>query len=149
MTNTTKSFAEKTPALPRKNMNTTTHTDLSLSTPARSQRIRPGSTDTLLCVPAAYASPSINIAIPEAPMRIMQTIMKIVAIALALSLSLACQSGAQEMPMPASQEHAGHHHGDIKPVEPHYPQLGRAKANSRTPLVTLEQVENIARQMNP
>jgi cobalt-zinc-cadmium efflux system outer membrane protein len=82
-------------------------------------------------------------------MRIMQTIVKIVAIALALSLSLACQSGAQEMPMPASQEHAGHHHGDIKPVEPHYPQLGRAKANSRTPLVTLEQVENIARQMNP
>jgi len=130
-------------------MNTTTHPDLFLSIPARSQRIRPGSTDTLVCVPAAHASPSTNVAIPETPMRIMQTIVKIVAIALALGLALARQSRAQEMPMPTSQEHAGHHHGDIKPVETHYPQLGRAQGNSQGALVTLEQVENIARQMNP
>ncbi len=130
-------------------MNTTTHPDLFLGTSARSQRIRPGSTDTLVCVPAAHASPSTSIAIPETPMRIMQTIVKIVAIALALSLPLARQSRAQEMPMPTSQEHAGHHHGDIKPLETHYPQLGRAQGNSQGALVTLEQVENIARQMNP
>jgi outer membrane protein, heavy metal efflux system len=57
---------------------------------------------------------------------------------------------AQEMPMPASQEHAEHHHhGDIKPVEAHYPQLGRAQAAAQGALVNLEQVENIARQSNP
>ncbi len=55
---------------------------------------------------------------------------------------------AQKMPMPASQEHE-HHHGDIKPVEAHYPQLGRAQAGAQSALVTLEQLENIARQMNP
>jgi cobalt-zinc-cadmium efflux system outer membrane protein len=54
------------------------------------------------------------------------------------------------MPMPASQEHAEHHHhGDIKPVEPRYPQLGRARAAAQGELVSLEQMENIARQMNP
>jgi outer membrane protein, heavy metal efflux system len=57
---------------------------------------------------------------------------------------------AQEMPMPASQEHAEHHHhGDIKPVEAHYPQLGRAQSAAQGALVNLEQVENIARQSNP
>jgi outer membrane protein, heavy metal efflux system len=57
---------------------------------------------------------------------------------------------AQETPMPASQEHAEHHHhGDIKPVEAHYPQLGRAQAAAQGALVNLEQVENIARQSNP
>jgi outer membrane protein, heavy metal efflux system len=55
-----------------------------------------------------------------------------------------------QMPMPASQEHAEHHHhGDIKPVEAHYPQLGRAQTNVQNALVTLDQVQNIARQMNP
>jgi outer membrane protein, heavy metal efflux system len=65
---------------------------------------------------------------------------------------LATNLSAQEMQMsmPASQENAEHHHhGDIKPVEAHYPQLGRAQANAQGALVTLEQVENIARQMNP
>jgi len=67
-----------------------------------------------------------------------------------LLLLLAANLRAQEMSMPPSQEHAEHHHhGDIKPVEPHYPQLGRAQAAAQGALVTLEQVENIARQMNP
>jgi outer membrane protein, heavy metal efflux system len=60
--------------------------------------------------------------------------------------------GEQPMqkPMPASQEHAEHHHhGDIKPVEAHYPQLGPAQTNVQNALVTLDQVQNIARQMNP
>lgn len=63
---------------------------------------------------------------------------------------LAANLSAQEMQMPPSQEHTEHHHhGDIQPVEAHYPQLGRAQAAAQNPLVTLEQVENIARQMNP
>jgi outer membrane protein, heavy metal efflux system len=128
-------------------MNIITLPDLLLTTPERSQRIRRVSTGTL--VPAARASSKTNFATQESPIRIEQTIMKIFAIALALSLSLAHQSGAQEMQMPGSQEHGEHHHGDIKPVEAHYPQLGRAQASSQGALVTLEQVENIARQMNP
>jgi cobalt-zinc-cadmium efflux system outer membrane protein len=55
-----------------------------------------------------------------------------------------------QMPVPASQEHTEHHHhGDIKPVEAHYPQLGRAQTSAQGALVTLDQVQNIARQMNP
>ena len=69
---------------------------------------------------------------------------------LPLLLLLATSLQAQEMPMPAPQAPAEHHHhGDIKPVETHYPQLGRAQASTQSALVTLEQVENIARQMNP
>src|SRR5580704_15932735 len=69
---------------------------------------------------------------------------------LLLNLAVVGASLAQEMSMPASQEHAEHHHhGDIKPVEAHYPQLGRAQAAAQDALVNLEQMENIARQMNP
>jgi outer membrane protein, heavy metal efflux system len=54
------------------------------------------------------------------------------------------------MQMPAQQqdEHA-HHHGDIKPVEPHYPLLGRAQTNAQSPLMTLEQFQDSAREHNP
>jgi outer membrane protein, heavy metal efflux system len=73
-----------------------------------------------------------------------------IMIFLAVNLAVLRASRSQEMSMPASQEHAEHHHhGDIKPVEAHYPQLGRAQAAAPGALVTLEQVETIARQMNP
>jgi cobalt-zinc-cadmium efflux system outer membrane protein len=69
---------------------------------------------------------------------------------LSLFFLLATNLPAQEMQMPPSQENAEHHHhGDIKPVEARYPQLGRAQTSEQGPLVTLEQVENIAHQMNP
>jgi len=55
----------------------------------------------------------------------------------------------QPMQMPSGQEHAQHHHGDIKPAEPEYPQMGRAQTKAQGALVTLEQVEKIAREMNP
>ena len=72
---------------------------------------------------------------------------KISALLLASSV-FAWSARAQEMQMPAGQEHM-HHHGDIKPVEPQYPQMGRAQAKAEGPLVTLEQVEKIAKEMNP
>ena len=34
-------------------------------------------------------------------------------------------------------------------ITPHYPELGRAQLNAKSPLVTLEQVQSIARQNNP
>jgi outer membrane protein, heavy metal efflux system len=128
-------------------MNIITHPDPLLTVPARSQRIRRGSKGTH--VPAARASFSTNLATQENPIRIMQTILKVVAIALAFGLPLAHQSGAQEMQMPMPQEHGEQRHGDIKPLEAHYPQLGRAQISSQGALVTLQQVEDIARQMNP
>jgi outer membrane protein, heavy metal efflux system len=74
--------------------------------------------------------------------------LKLVALLLA-SAFLGRNARAQEMQMPAGQEHMQHHHADIKPVEAHYPQMGRAQANAESPLVTLEQVRKIAREMNP
>src|SRR5277367_1857559 len=73
-----------------------------------------------------------------------------IMIFLAVNLAVLRGSRSQEMSMPASQEQAEHHHHeDIKPVEAHYPQLGRAQAAAQGALVTLEQVETIARLMNP
>jgi cobalt-zinc-cadmium efflux system outer membrane protein len=74
---------------------------------------------------------------------------KTVTFVFAVVFSFASGSRAQEMQMPASQEHAQHHHGDIKPVEARYPQMGRAQTRAQGALVTLEQVEKIAREMNP
>ena len=53
---------------------------------------------------------------------------------------------SQAMPM---QEQMHHHHGDVPLVQPEYPQLGRAQANAGGPIVTLEQVETMARDTNP
>lgn len=50
--------------------------------------------------------------------------------------------------MPAEQEQH-HHHGEIQPVTPVYPRLGRAQEKTEGTLVTLEQVEKIARESNP
>src|SRR5580692_1635815 len=73
-----------------------------------------------------------------------------IVVFLAVNFAVAGASRSQEMSMPASQEHAEHHHhGDIKPVEAHYPQIGRAQVAAQGALVTLEQVEGVARQMNP
>jgi outer membrane protein, heavy metal efflux system len=48
-----------------------------------------------------------------------------------------------------NDEHAGHHHGDIKPVGPHYPQLGRMQSAATAPLLTLDQFQAIAKANNP
>src|SRR5262249_5161994 len=47
------------------------------------------------------------------------------------------------------EQHTEHHHGDIKPVQAHYPELGRAQSAATTPLITLEQVQKLARENNP
>jgi cobalt-zinc-cadmium efflux system outer membrane protein len=62
-----------------------------------------------------------------------------------------------QMPMPqtqspsdhAPQSHDHHQHGEMSLITPHYPELGRAQLNAKSPLVTLEQVQSIARQNNP
>jgi outer membrane protein, heavy metal efflux system len=79
----------------------------------------------------------------------MKTSAKFARIFLAAALLLAGAARAQEMQMPAQQEHAQHHHGDIRPVEAEYPHMGRAQVKAQGSLVTLEQVEKIARESNP
>src|SRR5215472_2344435 len=47
------------------------------------------------------------------------------------------------------QEQTHHHHGDIPTVQAVYPRMRRAQEAAQGPLITLEQVSKIAREMNP
>jgi cobalt-zinc-cadmium efflux system outer membrane protein len=53
----------------------------------------------------------------------------------------------QSMPIPQEEMH--HHHGDIKPVAPVYPRLGRAQEQAARKLFTLEEAQGLASQSNP
>jgi cobalt-zinc-cadmium efflux system outer membrane protein len=76
----------------------------------------------------------------------MQTILAITTL---LSASATC-ARAQEMQMPAQQEHTEHqHHGEIHPVQAEFPRLGRSQEKSAGALMTLDQFEKIARESNP
>jgi outer membrane protein, heavy metal efflux system len=74
----------------------------------------------------------------------------IASLCLALSLFLAETTQAQQMQMPTTQQNDHmHHHGNVQPVEPHYPQMGRAQGSAQGTLITLEQVQKLARENNP
>ena len=67
------------------------------------------------------------------------------------TLLLASATGtlAQEMPMPP-QQHAEHqHHGEIHPLQPEFPRLGRSQEKAAGALMTLDQFEKIAHESNP
>jgi len=81
--------------------------------------------------------------------RAMRTMAKIAVTALATAHLFSIAVKAQEMQMPAQPEHAQHHHGDIPLVKPEYPRMGLAQANAQGKLVTLEEAQKIARDMNP
>src|SRR5258708_38118904 len=53
---------------------------------------------------------------------------------------------AQEMKMPAQEQH---HQMNIPVVKPAYPRMGRAQEDATGALVALEQVEKIAGESNP
>jgi len=58
-------------------------------------------------------------------------------------------TNAQQLQEP-EQEHAEHHHhGDIHPVQPEYPRLGRSQEKAAGALMGLEQFEKIAQESNP
>lgn len=64
------------------------------------------------------------------------------------------QPAKQEpQPMPGMQmpehSHGEHHHGQIALVKPEYPRMGRAQEKAQGPLVTLEEAQKLAREMNP
>jgi cobalt-zinc-cadmium efflux system outer membrane protein len=54
----------------------------------------------------------------------------------------------QQPPANTSQEHE-HHHGDIQPVAPVYPRLGRAAEQSAAKLFTLDDAQRLAAECNP
>ena len=54
----------------------------------------------------------------------------------------------QQPPMDMSQEHM-HHHGDIQPVKPVYPRLGRSQEIASGKLFTLDDAQRLAAQSNP
>ena len=74
---------------------------------------------------------------------------------LLFSSPLRAQQPQMQMPMPQpehhhdAQSHDHHEHGAMELIVPHYPELGRAQQNTKSPLVTLDQVQSIARQNNP
>jgi len=55
---------------------------------------------------------------------------------------------AQQPPTDTSQEHM-HHHGNIQPVTPFYPCLGRAQESAQGKLVNLDDAQRLASQSNP
>src|SRR5271168_2091324 len=64
------------------------------------------------------------------------------------------QPAKQEtQPMPGMQMpqhgHGEHHHGQIALVKPEYPRMGRAQEKAQGPLMTLEEAQAHAREMNP
>jgi cobalt-zinc-cadmium efflux system outer membrane protein len=88
----------------------------------------------------------------------MKTIWKNMAVTLAVTVlgvtgaTAAPAPAQQEKPMPPMsmpQESGEHHHGNIRPVQAEYPQMGRSQAAANGPLVTLEQVQKKARDSNP
>jgi len=56
---------------------------------------------------------------------------------------------AQQQTPPEHQEHSGHHHGDIAPLEPKFPRMGHAQEQAKGTLMTLEQAQQIAKENNP
>jgi cobalt-zinc-cadmium efflux system outer membrane protein len=55
---------------------------------------------------------------------------------------------AQPSP-PRTQEQMHHHEGDLQPVQPVYPRMGRAQEQAAGRLFTLEQAERLAGESNP
>jgi cobalt-zinc-cadmium efflux system outer membrane protein len=72
-----------------------------------------------------------------------------VPVLLLLLLCPGLRAQQAQVPVPQQDEHAAHHHGDIKPVQAHYPGLGRAQSSATTPLITLEQLQTLAKANNP
>jgi outer membrane protein, heavy metal efflux system len=76
------------------------------------------------------------------------------ALLLVVMSSSAAASASAQLGTPPSeakeqQEHEHHHHGNIPPVQAQYPQLGRSQQHARGELISLEQVQKIARERNP
>ena len=68
------------------------------------------------------------------------------AITLAWQLATGSLPAASQEPQ---QQHTGHQHGAIAPLEPRFPRMGRAQEHAEGGLLTLEHTQQIARENNP
>ena len=66
----------------------------------------------------------------------------------ALAVFLTGGVSRAQQPSPPPQEHM-HHHGEIQPVLPVYPRMGRAQERAAGKLFTLEEAERLAGDSNP
>lgn len=66
---------------------------------------------------------------------------------IAFGISLAAAVSGQA-PSTMSQEHM-HHHGDIQPVQPLYPRMGRAQEEAAGKLFTVQEAQRLASESNP
>jgi len=66
----------------------------------------------------------------------------------ALAVFLTGGVSRAQQPSPPPQEHT-HHHGEIQPVLPVYPRMGRAQERAAGQLFTLEEAERLAGDSNP
>jgi outer membrane protein, heavy metal efflux system len=63
------------------------------------------------------------------------------------ALAISSTALPQQSP-PIPQEHM-HHHGDIKPVQPLFPRMGRAQEQAQGKLFTVEDAQRLAAESNP
>jgi cobalt-zinc-cadmium efflux system outer membrane protein len=71
-------------------------------------------------------------------------------LAIALTATLPPCLAQQSPPMSQmSQEEMHHHHGDIQPVQPVYPRMGRAQEQAGGNLFTLDEAQRLAGESNP
>jgi cobalt-zinc-cadmium efflux system outer membrane protein len=77
----------------------------------------------------------------------MQLKSKLLAVFAFAITAMLTRCGAQQSP-PMSQE-MHHHHGDIHPVQPVYPRIGRAQEHPEGKLFTLEEAQRLAGESNP
>ncbi len=78
----------------------------------------------------------------------MQVMTRFRAILFASAMAMTGSARAQEMQMP-KQEHGTHRPGETPVAKPEYPRLGRAQERAQGQLVTLEQMQKIASELNP
>jgi outer membrane protein, heavy metal efflux system len=68
-----------------------------------------------------------------------------------LLFTIACVAGGLSTPLVLAQEtqHAHHHHGDIQPLQPAFPELGRAQQGAAGQAMSLVEAQQVAVQNNP
>jgi outer membrane protein, heavy metal efflux system len=89
----------------------------------------------------------------------MRVIPGVIVVALAGSIFAAGAEARRPFPQPqeeakpqgqtAPQQEHTHHHGDIRPVQAEYPRLGRAQERAQSALLSLEELQKMAREFNP
>ena len=68
---------------------------------------------------------------------------------LAMFVMNASSVAQQSPPMSPQEKMHMHHHGDIQPVEPVYPRMGRAQEQAQGKLFTLDEAQRLATESNP